>query len=196
MLTDFSKHGIDQTVEEWGRGFWDLYGRWFPDADNFGCAGASFARRSQQIPEIMLVKLLPWTHEGRCASTVAFNPLTDNCGVVINKGQDGILLPAWAWQTMLMFRSDITKGKSAEEKNRLDALLRVALAPVSSRTDSHTSWANAVASVSYLTHMGPVDIAKVEQADHSFNGLIKVSGFPDKTNQGTVWEFPLPTSVG
>jgi len=41
-----------------------------------------------------------------------------------------------------------------------------------------------------------VDIAKIEKPNNSFIGVIKVSGFPDETRKGTVWEFPLPTRRG
>lgn len=196
IITDFSKQGDDATVKEWSTGFWSLYRKWFPERGKNGCVG-SLGRRSDGSPAFMLVRTVtqetPTTEACRQAEG---DPLHDGCGMVINKGEDGVHLPAWAWHTIAMFCSDVTRGKRGADLERTKRLLSVALGPTSSQTAGDISWAKAVAYISYMTHLGPVDVAKVEQPDHSFRGMIKVSGFPDQTRQGTVWEFPLPTRRG
>lgn len=192
IITDFSTSGVDSTVKEWSTGFWSLYHKWFPERGQNGCR-QSVGRRSDGSPAFMLVATISSTEE--CLQATP-DPLHDGCGIAINKGEDGIYLPAWAWHTIAMFCSDATRGEWGAGLERTRKLLSVALGPTSSHTAGDTSWANAVAYVSYMTHLGPVDVAKVEQPDHSFRGMIKVSGFPDQTRKGTVWEFPLPTRRG
>lgn len=196
IVTDFSKKGADATAQEWGTGFWSLYRQWFPERGENGCA-VTPGRRSEGNPAFMLVRTVAQETPTREACQQAENdPLNDGCGIVINKGADGLHLSAWAWHTISMFCTDVTRGQGGAGLERTKKLLAVALGPTSSHTDVATSWANAVAYVSYMTHLGPVDVAKVEQPDHSFHGMIKVSGFPDENRRGTVWEFPLPTRRG
>ncbi len=195
ILTDFSTKGIDATVKEWSTGLWDLYNFWFPDAGDNGCVGG-YAYRAESGPAFMLASTFSQSLAGTSCQEASADPLNDGCGVVIDKGQDGFHMSSWAWQTLAMFCSESLRWKTGKDLNRQKALLRVALSPVSSRSDSHVSWAGAVAYVSYQTHMGPVDIAKIESPDHSFKGMIKVSGFPDDGNEGTIWDFSLPTQAG
>lgn len=187
-----SKQGVDAAVDEWSTGFWSLYEKWFPDRQGeLACAALPSARLSNGEPPFICVKT-PGDFTGAC-ETAPSDPMSDGMAMVVNKGVDGVHLPAWAWQTMAMFCEGITRGKSREDRARLIALLTLSLAPVSSETHQDTSWAHAVAYVPYMSHLGPVDIAKVENPNHSFDGLIKVSGFPDKDNLPTVWDYKLPT---
>jgi len=195
VLTDFSTKGIDATVNEWSTGFWELYHLWFPEAGDNGCVSA-YAYRSEANPTFLLAATYSQSLAGTRCNEAEGDPLNDGCGVVIDTGQDGFHMPSWAWQTLAMFCSESLRWKTGKDLNRQKALLRVALAPVSSHADSQVSWTGAVAYLSYQTHMGPVDIAKIEKPDHSFKGMIKVSGFPDKVDEGTVWEYSLPTQVG
>ena len=197
IVTDLSKKGPDKTFSEWTTGFWSLYQKWFPDRGQNGCAGTRQAYLATGTPTFILVRTVAQqTSNLETCRNAPYDPLNDGCAVVINKGMDGFHLPAWAWHTLAMFCSDMVKDKSGADLERIKALLRVSLAPISSQVARSTSWAQAVAYISYVTHVGPVDIAKIEKSDHSFNGMIKVGGFPDESRRGTVWEFVLPTRRG
>lgn len=193
IVTDLSKGGVDETAKAWSTGVRKLYQQWFPKraADQAGCI-VTKAYRSGASPAFLLVATL--AAAGECRKLSA-DPLKDGCGVVINKGKDGFHLPSWAWQTLVMFSEEMTRGKRDADLQQMKKLLSVALAPTSSKTKRDKSWASALAYVSYMTHLGPVDIAKVENPDHGHRGLVKVSGFPDKVGAATVWEYPIPTEA-
>lgn len=193
IVTDLSKEGADEAAEAWLTGFWKFYEKWFPErfANHAACVFAK-AYRSEASPAFLLVATV--TAAGECKKLPA-DPLNDGCGVIINKGKDGFHLPSWAWQTLVMFSEEMTRGKRDADLQQMKKLLSVALAPTSSKTKRDKSWASAVAYVSYMTHLGPVDIAKVENPDHSHRGLVKVSGLPDKVGAATVWEYPIPTEA-
>lgn len=198
IITDLAKQGADKTIKDWSTGFWEAYHRLMPDRTQPGqeCAYAT-GYRSEGTPAFLLIALVAAATSSRseCQASKS-DPLNDPCAVIINKGKDSFLLPAWAWQTLVTFAQDQTSSKRDADLQQMKALLSVALGPTSSKVESNRSWANAVAYVSYMTHLGPVDLAKVEKPDHSFTGLIKVSGFPDKQGFATVWEYKLPTSAG
>lgn len=192
IVTDLSKEGLDATAEEWLTGYRELQSKWFEDGQRF-CAEHSTAQRSES-PSFLLLALGA-AAIGADDICPDMDPLTDRCVVLINKGADGLLLPSWAWQTLVMFSDDMITDLEDAELERMKALLSVALAPTSSQVEANQSWAEAVSYVSYMTHVGPVDIAKVERTDHTFAGLIKIAGFPDAVGEGSVWEFTLPTVV-
>lgn len=196
VITDLFKEGPDKTLKEWSTGFWEVYDRLMPDRTESRCVYTK-GYRSEGVPAFLLVALVAAATSGvsDCERQPS-DPMNDPCAVVINKGKDCFLLPAWAWQTLVTFGEDQVSGKHDAELQQMKALLAVALAPTSSKVESRQSWAKAVAYVSYMTHLGPVDLAKVEKPDHSFSGMIKVSGFPDKQGFATVWEYKLPTSAG
>jgi len=195
IVTDLAKEGPDEATKAWLTGFWELYAHWFPDRGDNGCAYTSECYRADATPAFLLIALVAAaTPDAAACENAQSDPLNDPCGVVINEGKDGILLPAWAWQTLVTFANDQTGSKRDAELEQTKALLSVTLAPTSSKVQSDQSWARAVEYVSYMTHVGPVDLAKVERPDHSFTGMIKVSGFPDKVGAATVWEYALPTT--
>lgn len=193
IVTDLSKEGMDETARAWSNGVGKLYAKWFPDRYSSDTA-CIFTRayRSDTSPVFLLVATVASAAE---CGTAPDDPLNDGCGVVINKGKDGLHLPSWSWQTLVMFAREMTRDKRNADLEQMKKLLSVALAPTSSKVKRDTSWASAVAYVSYMTHLGPVDIAKVENPDHTFRGLVKVSGFPDDVGSPTVWDFPLPTAA-
>lgn len=188
---------ISNAINEWGVGFQKLYKEWFPKADG-ACSLPRETYLSSASPEFLTVPVSHGVIKGYIAAGTCASPdyLNDGCALVINKGEDGIYLPGWAWQTLLLFCGEMTKGLSGKDLNQKRALLRVALAPVSSKVKEETTWSNAISALSYKTHMGPVDIAKIEQPDHTYKGFLKVGGFPDEKDEGSVWEFSLPTKAG
>lgn len=184
-------------INEWGMGFQKLYKEWFPKAESV-CSLPRETYLSSASPEFLTVPVSYGIIEGRIAAGKCASPdyLNDGCALVINRGQDGVYLPGWAWQTLLLFCDETTKDLSGKDLNQKCALLRVALAPTSSKVKEGATWSNAISTLSYETHMGPVDIAKIEQPDHSYKGFLKVGGFPDEKNVGSVWEFSLPSRAG
>ncbi len=179
---------------EWRKAFWTLYEQWFPEREDNGCVTSVTQMSEGPGPLFLLVATRASTEPCKSESNRA-DPLNDGCGVVINKGEDGFHLPSWAWQSLAMFAHEITTDLSGADLERAKTLLQVSLAPTSSDTGRDQSWAKAVEFISYQTHMGPVDIARVENEDHTFSGLVKVSGFPDATGQATVWTYPIPTTL-
>lgn len=196
LVTDISKDGVEPALAEWSTGFTGFTRRWFPSSEST-CGWLSSAYRNEAAsPPFLLVALSAQAMAGgvSCEDARA-DPLNDLCGVVINKGSDGLLIPAWAWQTLVMFASDMTVDLKNAELERIKTLLQVALAPTSSHSESNASWAGAVEYLSYTSLVGPVDLAKVEKPDHRFYGVIKASGFPDALGVATVSEYLLPTTA-
>lgn len=123
------------------------------------------------------------------------NPLKDEVGVILNYGAEAVRLPAWAWQTLIMFSEAFLQGRDGANEAQARALMVAALAPTTSKVAKHATPAGAIATVSYQTKLGPVDLAKVEESDHSYSGVIKVSGIPDEALESIVSHYPLPTRV-
>lgn len=191
-----AEHDVNETVAQWRAGMWDLYHTWFPDVQDNACVAGRTWLAEDGAPQFQLVQIpasIPIAGDACTSGESLYDPLTDICGVVIDKGSDGFYLPAWSWQSLAMFAHEQLDGLEGADLHQKAALLKVSLAPRSSQTETNQSWAKAVSYVSYETHLGPVDIAKVENPDHTYKGLLKISGFPDQVGASTVWEFDLPT---
>ena len=122
-------------------------------------------------------------------------PLNQSCAVFFDTANDAILLPGWAWQTLLMFVEQQKIDKEGAILKQTEQLLRLSLCPTSSHTEEYETWANAVSTVSWQTGLGPVDIGRIEKDDHTYKGVIKVSGFPDEEGSPIVFEEDIPTSL-
>lgn len=123
------------------------------------------------------------------------NPLRDEVGIILDYGKEAIRLPAWAWQTLVIFSEDFLKNRTGADLAQARALLVAALAPSSSKVKTHATPTGVVATVSYSSKLGPVDILKIEEENHSFSGVIKVAGIPDAALESIVSHYPLPTKV-
>lgn len=116
-------------------------------------------------------------------------------GMILNYGDDAVDLPPWAWQTVVMFCDAFLANRDDPGlRQEAKALMQAALAPTSSDVERHHTWANAVHSMSYSSLLGPVDIAAVENEDHTLLGVIKAAGIPDGSMNAKVSHFPLPTA--
>lgn len=122
-------------------------------------------------------------------------PLNQSCAVFFDTANDAILLPGWAWQTLLMFVEHQKTDKEGAVLKQTEQLLRVSLCPTSSHVEEHETLANVASIVSWQTRLGPVDIGRIEKSDHTYKGIIKVSGFPDENGSPMVFEEDIPTSL-
>lgn len=124
-------------------------------------------------------------------SSCEANSSNSYCAIFFDAASDVVLLPMWAWMTLREFTKEQYSDKEGADLKRTQALLRMAIRPTSSRTDQHETPGNAVATVSWKTKEGQVDIARIEKDDHTYKGVIKVFGYPDENGLPTVVEMDL-----
>ncbi|RRD47562.1 hypothetical protein [Tessaracoccus sp. OH4464_COT-324] len=189
LLTDVSavlRDGFHKAYQEWLPGdtasLTELdFGKVYCDQERTVLfAGVSDQRENQQ----------------RGTNRGASDPRTDWCFIVFAQGEQSLKLPPWAWQGLHMFIQEMSTSAEAESGNRVRKLLAATLTPTALETNQVTSCAEAVEAVSYQGGYGPVDVALVEQPDHSHYVLVKAAGFPDAENGPTVAQYDLPTAAG
>ncbi len=125
-------------------------------------------------------------------STQASNPMEAQVVALLRQGK-GILLEAWAWQTLTMFAEKFLSGRGGADLEEAKQLLGYALTPAKPRSKKFQTDGKLAAGVTYYAANGSyVEIVKIEESDHSFTGRIKVSGIPDASGVARIETFKLP----
>lgn len=182
--------------KDWASGISSKWNEWHGGEEIGECRAHEVVVDNAGRPTIIVVDFYPaYVSDDACKgySDPAY-PLNQSCAVFFDTANDAVLLPGWAWQTLLMFVEQQKKDKEGAILKQTEQLLRLSLCPTSSRTEEHETWANAVSTVSWQTGVGPVDIGRIEKDDHTYKGVIKVSGFPDENGSPTVFEEDIPAS--
>ncbi|SDN37530.1 hypothetical protein SAMN05216355_102167 [Actinomyces ruminicola] len=184
--------GDTEPLSDWEDSIDAKWGEWHESDDVGWCSPLRVYVDNDSRPSIVVKRF--YADDAECkTSDRTRDPLNDHVGVFLDSGKDAVLLPAWAWQTVMMFAEQQRMGKEGADLKQVDQLLKLALQPTSSKTDSHETWANAVSTVSWGTVCGPVDVGRIENDDHTYRGIIKVAGFPDEFGESIVFENNLPT---
>ncbi|MGJ7442937.1 hypothetical protein [Aquipuribacter sp. MA13-6] len=185
ITTDVVKYGPDRAIEDWTT----VFGGWLEKWGALGYYGTKGRAKDGDVSPVLLVRLTAVAEEGT-------DPLSDQVGVIINHGANGVLLDTWAWQTLAMFSEAFLEDRVDAELAEAKALLAVSLMPSGERAVEVTSPGNLVAAVTYVTAVGGyVELARVEEPDHTHTGRIKISGIPDQSGQARVQEFVLPVAA-
>lgn len=187
---------FEGVLADWRDGISLKWNEWANGEEIAHCRYSEVWVDNSATPTIVVVGFFSYVDasvEACKASSIKADPLNDYCAVFFDTANDAILLPSWAWQTLLMFADEQRSDKEGADLERIKQFLKISLSPISSHTEEHETWANAVATVSWQTNYGPVDIGRIEKDDHSYEGIIKVSGFPDGSKKPTVFKSDLPT---
>jgi lipoprotein len=187
---------FEGVLADWSDGILSKWNEWSNEGEIADCRYGKVRIDNSATPTIVVVGFFSYVDastEACKASSIKADPMNDYCAVFFDTANDAILLPAWAWQTLLMFADEQCSDKEGADLERIKQFLKISLSPISSHTEEHETWANAVATVSWQTSYGPVDIGRIEKDDHGYEGIIKVSGFPDGSKKPTVFKGDLPT---
>lgn len=187
---------FEGVLADWRDGISSKWNEWSNEGKIGDCRYHEVRVDNSNTPTIVVVGFLSHDRaptEACKESSIETDPMNDYCAVFFDTANDAILLPAWAWQTLLMFADEQCSDKEGADLERIKQFLKISLSPISSHTEEHETWANAVATVSWQTSYGPVDIGRIEKDDHGYEGTIKVSGFPDGSKKPTVFKGDLPT---
>ena len=187
---------FEGVLADWGDGISLKWNEWANGEEISHCGYSEVWVDNSATPTIVVMGFSSYIDasvEACKASSIKADPLNDYCAVFFDTANDAILLPSWAWQTLLMFADEQRSDKEGADLERIKQFLKISLSPISSHTEEHETWANAVATVSWQTNYGPVDIGRIEKDDHNYEGIIKVSGFPDGSKKPTVFKSDLPT---
>lgn len=185
-------------LSDWASGIHSKWVEWKNNGEVANCRAHKVVVDNVDNPTLVVVNLHPvYIVDNACGGRYSdpMYPLNECCAVFFDTAKDAILLPGWAWQTLLMFVEQQKTDKEGAILKQTEQLLRVSLRPTSSRTEEHQTWANAVSTVSWQTGVGPVDIGRIEKEDHTYKGVIKVTGFPDKSGSPIVFEKDIPASL-
>lgn len=145
--------------------------------------------------DVVLVGFVPltseeWKSSGQYWRDAEVAVMLDKNGVI-----EGVRLPSWAWQGLVMFNDWYVGERPSEQQAEARALANYALRPGSTRSDSGESPTGLVAWAGYQNVTGShIDIAKLEREDHTYSVWIKISGLPDSTGAPLIKEFELPTA--
>lgn len=113
------------------------------------------------------------------------------CAIFFSGASDTVLLPTWALATLYKFVIEQCKDKEGADLNRIKQLLKETLRPTSSHAEQHGTPSNAVETVYWETQYGQVEMAKIEKGDHTYEGMIKVDGYPDGSDPSTVYRTDI-----
>lgn len=113
------------------------------------------------------------------------------CAIFFSGASDAILLPTWALVTLYNFVIEQCKDKEGADLNRIKQLLKETLRPTSSHVEQHETPSNTVDTLYWETRYGQVEMAKIEKDDHTYEGMVKVDGYPDGSNPSTVYRTDI-----
>jgi lipoprotein len=113
------------------------------------------------------------------------------CAIFFSGASDAILLPTWSLITLHDFVIEQCEDEEGADLNRIKQLLKKTLCPTSSHTEQYETPGNTVETVSWRTQDGQVEMAKIEKDDHTYEGMIKVDGYPDESNSWTVRRYSI-----
>lgn len=188
---------LEGPFQDWASGISSKWDEWYNGGEVAMCRAHEVVVDNADRPTIVVVDFAPvYVPDDACKGySDPTYPLNRSCAVFFDTANDAVLLPGWAWQTLLMFVEQQKTDKEGAILKQTEQLLKLSLRPTSSHTEEHETWANAVSTVSWQTGLGPVDIGRIEKDDHTYKGVIKVSGFPDEEGSPIVFEKDIPTSL-
>jgi hypothetical protein len=136
------------------------------------------------VPPVILVQV---------AQKPAGHPPTDCLVAYVTTGKQHIVLPPWAWQTLLSFTHSLTSGQDGANLDIARAGCALSLLPSAVRPKTGGSPEGSVDWLTYHTKNGWVEISRVATSNTSVNGVLTTSSITDSnTGKPLILSFPLP----